>query len=93
MNPCLSTDSFDDDYSSNSRVLDYSRQFIDKVINYRIGKMYGNYTIPVLPVYNEFLSASEDEDITQDELWNLLDEFVVDYNSDVKQKKKSDDKQ
>lgn len=91
MNPCLSTDTFDDDYSSNSRVLDYSRQFIDKVIDYRIGKMYGNYTIPVLPDYKEFLLASENEDITQDELWNLLDEFIVDYNSNVKQKKKSND--
>ena len=90
--PRLCTDGdFDDDYFANSRITDYSRQFIDKIIDYRIGKMYPNYILTGLPVYNDFLSSSEGDDITEDELKGLLDEFIADYKTKGIQKKKSDD--
>lgn len=81
----------DNDYThedDNKRIVEYSKLFINKVIDYRLEKVYPNFEIDKRPIYDSFVSSSVREDITYEELSSILTDFIADYKAGVKVKQK-----
>lgn len=66
----------------------YIKDFIDKVIDYRLTKMYPSSILEETTTWREICENKEGEDITSEEIDVILADFIINYKKEFKEKTK-----